>query len=501
MKVVRRDNPYKKWGIVLTVIYAGIAYVLCTFIQRVEGDDIYFYDMAHRLGFFAYLKTRYTTWEGRITSEAMTYITAYFGQSFWEIANAIMLTLLPCGIFCLAIKMLPELPPLKRFYIFIATFIGISLMHMEVVGYSMFWITGSTFYLWSTVAGIWALMPFADLVFCPQGNAGQKQSRSFFYAIPCGFIASMGLEQIAAVVITFGSLAIGWYYKKTKKIAWLHLLLVAIMVAGLILLFISPGTSIRKQSEILTWLPQFLTMSVGHRIFITVQWLLSGFANESKMYFCILWILLSYHLLFEREGFRWENRNLAGKPTKYFGATRVFGIENQNLAGKFIKPFGVLALIFAIVALLPHAGITIFSEMGMGIDDVGLKVTQVAVPADLTGQNKLAMVWWMVAFLLTLCMLWCAIGDLLNKIVAQLILLAALFSSALMFFSPTIYASGNRVLFVTGVLLWILSVWLFGRVKGQVANKWLTLLLAVAGVVNFCSKIPRTLYANIFELI
>ncbi|MFP3156480.1 DUF6056 family protein [Lachnospiraceae bacterium ZAX-1] len=496
MKALKGDNPYKKWEIILIFVFIAIAYVICNFILMTDGDDAYFYEMAHSMGFFEYLKMRYITWEGRMTSEAMTYISCYFGKSFWEIANAVMLALLPIGIMRLAKKMLPKLLPLKQFYLFLATYVGISFMGIDVIGYSAFWITGSTFYLWSVVAGLWAAMPLADLVFCPQDLAGQRSNKSFLYAIPCGFIASMGLEQIAAIVIMFGILAICYHYRQEKKIAWLHLLLVAIMVAGLALLFISPGTAARSQSEIETWMPQFVAMPIGNHIFITAQWLLDGLANESKMYFIIIWVLLSYSLLHtpSKEEYRMQP---AGKKGQNFVAPsqKIETIVTNKFSGKrsLNRCFGIVVLVFAAVAFLPYFGITVLSDMGMGTLDITQQVAQVPRPEDLTEQNRLAMVWWCVALLLTMYLLWHTMEGLRDKITAQLIMLAAIASSALMFFSPTIYASGGRVLFMMEIMFWILSVWLFGKINGQTANKLLTALFVIAGIVNFGSRISYIL--------
>ena len=50
------------------------AWLLCGQISYSDGDDAYFSAMAHSMPFWDYLKMRYVDWEGRMTSEAMTYL-------------------------------------------------------------------------------------------------------------------------------------------------------------------------------------------------------------------------------------------------------------------------------------------------------------------------------------------------------------------------------------------------------------------------------------------
>ena len=42
---------------------------------------------------------------------------------------------------------------------------GYLLMSVMTLGYSAVWVNGSIFYTWTFTAGVWAMMPLADLVF------------------------------------------------------------------------------------------------------------------------------------------------------------------------------------------------------------------------------------------------------------------------------------------------------------------------------------------------
>ena len=485
MQPLEKTKMFRYGERILFVCFFLAALILCGQISYSDGDDAYFYSMAHSMPFFPYLKMRYIGWEGRMTSEAMTYIAFYFGKTFWQFANAAMLTLLPAGLVHIVKKMARDLTERESFFLSLAVCLTILSLGIEVIGYGAFWITGSTFYLWSIVAGIWAAMPFVELVYgksewdaqkngmpvkrvkTDSGQAAPKKgsvpTRMFLYAIPCGFIAAMGQEQIAAVVIAFGILALVYDFCRGRRIAWLPFLEIIIMITALFVLFISPGTGARSQAEVMQWMPQYATMSLGNHIFITVQWILSSFANEGKMLFCLIWLLGAWILWKENKG--------------------------NRVSGMLIG----ISVVFALVALLPYVGIHVFSEMGMGVTDITQCVSQVATPASLSGQNWLALVWWLMAVVFTIVLLWRLEEWLRDKAVMCLMVLAACASEAIMFFSPTMYASGARVYFMSQILLWLVIGRLSGKLLKRVSGWQLAGVLAVAGAVNFISGISTML--------
>ncbi len=426
------------------------AFFLCRIIKYSDGDDAYFYEMAHSMGFFEYLKMRYITWEGRMTSEAMTYISMYLGKSFWNVANAGMLTLLVGGLIKVIKKISVQMEPQKEAALTFFMCTGILMMGVPVIGYAGFWITGSTFYLWSVVAGIWAAIPITELAFSPQ----EVSWKSYLYAIPCGFIASMGLEQIAAVVITFGALAIIYHFYKEKKIHILTAIEIVIMIAGLVLLFITPGTSARGGQE-LEWMPEFDTMSVPHHIFITLQWILSSFANYHKVLVsAVLLLAMIFYLSYNQKK------------------------QKNKMVVTVLTAAGVISVWISLF------GSSLFSELGMGVPEGMEPVIKTATLSSLSGSELFACIWQVILLVLMGVLLWKTGETLLEKSVMLLILLASIASAAVMYFSPTMYVSGPRVMFVTAVLLWILTGILFDKIRSDKVQALITGYVAVAGIVN-----------------
>lgn len=463
MQSVREALRERRWEVLLFSVFFAGALGICHFVPYSDGDDAFFLKMANSMSLPEYLRMRFITWEGRMTSEAMTYAAFRLGHTFWSMVNALMLTLLPGGLLCLMRKIIEPGTAKEALGMTLYCFFGMTLLGITVLGYGGIWVTGSTFYLWSIVAGIWAAMPFADLVW-----AGAYRKRSLIYAIPCGFIAAMGLEQITAVVIVFGMLALMVHFYRNRQLCLPLALELLIMVLALICLFLSPGTEARTQSEIATWLPEFSTISIGNHIFITLQWMLESLARDGKVLLAALWIFMG--ILLWRKGRPWQ------------------------------KAAGAVSGLLAAAAILSVFWLKWLTDLGSGVEDITQCVTQVAVPASLNRMQWTAMAFWGFGVLWTLWGLWQLEEDLLHRCFFVLLLLAGLASDGIMFFSPTMYASGARVHFMEHILLWMLVCLLAWRTRegcpGEESRKCRFLpglILLGLGVINIISGIPTIL--------
>ena len=265
-----------------------------------DGDDTYFYHYSTTMGFFEYLSWRYQTWVGRMAAEAIVYITFNLGLGFWRVADAVMMVLLPIGILRLGCKtagytgytaLLNEnqervdvgteqhnsgelnvwrnLWKSVRYPVLLAS--GYLLMSVMTLGYSAVWVNGSIFYTWTFTAGVWAMMPLADLVF----DTGAFSNRQLIYALPCSVIAAMSIEQMGAVLLAFEGLSILSLLLQKKRIPVAIWIQTVITFAAFVILFMAPGNDVRVASEIATWMPGYKELSVGKHLFMTIQWMLS----------------------------------------------------------------------------------------------------------------------------------------------------------------------------------------------------------------------------------
>lgn len=418
-----------------------------------DGDDAYFYQYTHEMDLFSYLSWRYDTWVGRLAAEAMVYLTFHLGLWFWRIVNALMLVLLPIGLKRLAGKVagISAKDMNQDVAASVTSVMGYFLMGAMTLGYAAIWINGSIFYTWTFTCGIWAMMPLADLVF-----RRETEWWKFLYSVPCAVIASMSIEQMGAVLLTLQVLGIAYCEIKYRKVNPALVVQTLLTIAAFVILFIAPGNDIRVATEIDTWLPQYEEMNFGTHLFITVQWLLSSFANENKMFLCGIWLICTI-ILVQRNG-------KTGKEKRWI----------------------ILAAVFVLVSLLPLVGVTAFSDMGMNISDVTVRIERVPMASDLTAINSIALLWWMAALIFTFVLLWKVTR---RNITMLLVYLAGIASEAIMFFSPTMYASGARVFYLTDLLYLFIMLTLIFKMEENRRKLAYALVIAL-GLLNFFYQIP-----------
>ncbi len=435
-----------------------------------DGDDAFFYQYAREMGFWEYLSWRYRTWVGRMSGEAMVYLVFRRNLWFWRVVNAFMLVLLPIGILKLA-KKAAGLPKEERFDLPSSAMAvtGYFLMAAGTLGYAAVWVNGSIFYTWSFACGIWALMPLADLIFA----TGEFRGRQLCYSLPCAVVASMSIEQMGAVLLTFEMLGVWVLFWRHKRIHWGMLLQLFLTVAAYMVLFLAPGNSLRVAEEIRNWMPQYDSLTFGAHLFLTVQWMLSSFANENRLFLCGIWAVGILLLLQKKERQKSDRLWVAA------------------------------AALFTGAACLPLIKVTALSDLGMHIGDSALPVEQVPEIADLTPQNKLALFWWGLALVFTFFYLWrisqrlgsepSARGESAARAEAAVILLvylAGIASEAVLYFSPTMYASGGRVYYLTDLLYLFLILALSFHLRSSRWRNGYYLGMMCVGLLHFIGQFP-----------
>ena len=394
------------------------AFLLLTQVGYSDGDDAFFYQYTHEMGFFEYLSWRYQTWVGRMSGEAMVYIAFSLGIWFWRIVNAMMLVLLPCGVLKLAekaagIRTKNFLPGES-----VAVVSGYLLMAIMTVGYAAIWINGSIFYTWSF----------------------------------------MSIEQMAAVLVTFEVLAVLVVIlrKHEKQRTILLIMQTAVTVVAFVILFLAPGNDIRVASEVQNWMPQYEELSFWEHLFVTVQWLVSSFANENRLLLFGIWLAGILHIICKNE-------------------RKASDVACMTAAG-----------LFSAAALLPFAGIKVFSDCGLHIADITVRLEQVPRIEEMQAANWFAMCWWIAALLFTCILIWKVSK---HNVVLMLVWLGGIASEAIMHFSPTIYASGARVYYLTDWMCMFIILVLAFKMPGK---KWRDLyysIVAGLGVWNLLYQV------------
>ena len=82
----------------------------------------------------------------------------------------------------------------------------------------------------------------------------------------------------------------------------------------------------------------------------------------------------------------------------------------------------------------------------------------------MTTQNRIAFFWWIAAVLFTLVLLWKVTG---HSVFISMVFLGGIASEAVLHFSPTIYASGARVYYLTDLMYLFIILWMVMRMDSE----------------------------------
>lgn len=436
------------------LIFLGCLMVL-SFIQYSDGDDSFFLQYCGNMGFGEYLTWRYETWTGRMISEGLMHL--FFNQDLWvwRIVNAGMITALPISLTFIKKKITGNIE-IVDFWFALLFYL---LIDIKTFGYSCIWITGSMNYLWPAVCGVAALLAIASEAFQTEDEG------IYILSIPCAIIAGMSSEQMGAVIFAFSMICIGSKLWQKKKVG-MGMLMQAIATAGAFgFSSFAPGNALRVAASVEIYMPQFDSLSLSERLFLLIQWLISSVANENAMLFVAIWLAGAFLLLdrLKRERFAsgkavWTKCCLAG------------------------------CGIFGVIALIGKAGVRIVCDVGIDLSKLTGKVEMVPKAADMTMTQWLVLIWWSMALVFTFFLLW----ELTNgNIVILLTYLGAIACEVILILSPTIYSSGERVFFVTGILFMGILLLLLDILQKEKMGIWYVGSVAGLAIVNLLLQIPE----------
>ena len=447
------------------LIFIGCLVIL-SFIQYSDGDDSFFLQYCGSMGFLEYLTWRYETWTGRMISEGFMHL--FFNQDLWvwRIVNAGMITALPISLAFIKKKITGSIE-IVDFWFAVLFYL---LIDIKTFGYSCIWITGSMNYLWPAVCGVMALLTVAAEGFQIEDEGliekkDHRKNRFYAVSIPCAMIAGMSSEQMGAVIFAFSMICIGSKLWQKKKVG-IGMLLQAVATAGAFgFSSLAPGNALRVAASVEIYMPQFNSLSLSERLFLLIQWLISSFANENAMLFVAIWFA-GVFLLWDRLK---RERFTSGKKLWIKGC----------LSG---------CIIFAVIALLGKAGVKAVCDVGIDLSKLTGKVETVPTATDMTMIQWFVLLWWSLALVFTFFLLW----ELTNgNIVILLTYLGAIACEVILIFSPTIYSSGERVFFVTGILLMGILLLLLDMLQKEKLETWYIGSVTGLAVVNLLLQIPK----------
>ena len=416
-KIFKIDNiPYFILAVLILLVFSKSTIT--------PGDDEWFSAIlndAFNGNLMDYLHHRYINWTGRIIIESI--MVPMFGYNLWvwRILNTIMTIILALGIYKLIpYKYVDKITATKRLLIKSVICISIFTIHKDVFLTAISWITGSFNYLWPVACAILVMLPFKNALF------NERFNKRWYFILIFAVILGANMEQASLVILCFALITNIYLIIRDKKIR-VDLIIFNIFIAvNSAILFLAPGNYVRSASETITWFGQWDMISLPTKVMMGTNLLLEQMFRNEIILITVLVGLVNIVI--------WKKykdiliRILAAIPMIVVIikiVERVFGVLNINTNLLIFKLFNVQNL-----------NILNFDDIKIFLPTSILLCTLLIIP---------------VVFLL--------IFDKVEmKYLSVILYLASICSALSISISPTIYASGARIFFVTDILIIIVSV-------------------------------------------
>ncbi|OZQ92339.1 DUF6056 family protein [Paenibacillus sp. VTT E-133291] len=417
-----------------------ILYTYHNFMSLTVGDDMYFSTV--EFPFFDWIRLRYETWSGRLFPDTLAFMLFKNHYEVWQLLNPLFIMLSSYAIVRIVIKDF-------RIRDLLISLLILGYFSKNVLSSAFFWGTGSVNYLWPIALGLLAMIPYADKLFRDEQPFSMKH---FAITVICASLASISNEQVALCMIAFSILLHISLILKRKPQDIKLLIITVIMILGTCILLLAPGNHSRYVNEVATWFPGFDKLSIKDHLYIGIIWIFQKLFVDLKYLIMLLSIIVFIACYRDSNFNRKYSYKIFGVLIFIIFSNMVLGYNTEIFYNfEAIKQYNLFHSIFHIFgtdkgflyALIPYVFWTIFTAL--------------------------------------LCVLIIKLSQ--QKIFIFLALSAAAFSLVVMFFSPTIYASGNRVLAVSSIILTLITAKLILD-RQLITTKYHLVLLGCLPVLN-----------------
>ena len=390
------------------ILFYGVLFILAmlylaNFKIDMSTDDSWFMKVHMKHSLFGFLHWRYNFWSARMFPEAMLYLIFMVPLFVHHFFSA-------CAWFLYSYSLVRIFNGTVSRKNFLVAFLSLGLMDICVMKNSLFWVTGAVNYLWPLGLGLFSLIPYADNFF------RDKKSTIWPYIIPA-IVFSFSNEQLLVCVIGVVLIYhIAIFFKKKKENYFLFIP-TTLFLSGLIFMLSAPGNTQRMKQEVIMWMPDFDKLTLFSRVLRGSSWLFEGWQNKLLLLFVLI-LVVSLSI---------DASKIIAKATvayAIFLCLLAYNFPNRFMnfryitEGKWVEPLkaGHLFNRALFSSLLPYA-------------------------------------LWGLFFALVITL---SISVAERKVFIGLSYCAAVFASVMLWFSPTMYASGARVFMCSSIFLIII---------------------------------------------
>jgi hypothetical protein len=386
-------------------------------VSKYPGDDIIYSKATQNYNLVQWLIKRYYEWSGRLFPDAMSLILLENKVWLWRIINSLLITALAYGL----VRIWKKKVCLIEFLLALSI---LGYFKENILSAGVFWITGSMNYLWPITLGLIAMLPYADKVF---RNEEILNKWNFLLFLIIGFLASVGNEQVALCMTCFGFLSHIELFRQKKSQDKKLIFLTIIIVIGTSILLLAPGNNIRYIKEAAFWYPGFENLTIKDHFYIGTIW---GF---EKLFIDMKYLILLVSVI-----------------------TVIPYFKEQYLRKNII--FNVFFFILCMIFIFHITGFGLGSLYNFEvIKNFNFSSTLFSLSV-FNRQFLFAIFPYLFWFVYSIMLIYLLLKNTKRKKFIIFCILAVTSTLVLMFFSPTIYGSGNRVLIVGSVILGIIII-------------------------------------------
>lgn len=403
-------------GVFLFGHFVGMAF------RMSYGDDLNFVTQSGEYSLLEWVYTRFMTHSGRLAAEVFIWIFARMPLFCWKIVTLFIFLLLGIYFYKYSIMFGNEPSVFMAILCTMAPF----LMNQGAFVDASLWVNGAMNYMWIAVPGIVGMYYVVKELFEENYTISQIGKVIVFLLLSITVSSS---EQMGAVIIVL-LFCLNLWLLINKKIDKYKILLTISMLALLIIdVMLAPGVALRTEKAIAKRIPDFLTVDMVLRIEYSIRWIMDALVNHMGLLLNIVWLLIIFLLLKKSNKKIWDK---------------------------------VVVAVLTIVQLL-----TLFKNaipMLFEFEAVwGLQ--------SFSKQSYCAIGFWIVVLFTTAIGVFLACNSWKKKIISELLLLAVYATTAIMVVSPTMYASGCRVMYHSSLLMVILSFMLLSDLDEKIIDK------------------------------
>lgn len=396
-------------------IFFLLFFVYHFFTPLGTGDDLYF-QKAFSDSFPVWITQRYQLWTSRILIETVLSIMLQLPHFFWCLLDSVLFTSVAYSIS----KIFGFQD--KLYYNWIICFL-LMIYPFSILG-SAGWYATTINYLWPLSFGLIALLPIKKVL---------SREPIPFYMYPIfslSLLFACNFEQMCCIIFCFYFIFLIYYYWRYKKINRFWMFLLILSLISLIFILSCPGNYTRSIAEINTWYPSYANFGLLGKSYLGFVTMFIGLIKNPNLLFYILCFLLFFSVK----------------------SSRHILIINAKI------PFILLILFHLLVDLtakfFPYL-INLFSKFSLVLapmDYIGVNLTTVG-----------AAILSLVLFVSILISIYYSFSDRKRSVLNCLVFLAGVASRFIIGFSPTIYASGERVSLFLNIAFIILIIHLLNE--------------------------------------